>query len=57
MVMRIIISENQLDMMKSKLKRIIDTEGLIDAANILDIPVYRLIDMGVVESYDGKVWI
>jgi hypothetical protein len=55
MVMRIIISENQLDMMKSKLKRIIDTEGLIDAANILDIPVYRLIDMGVVESYDGKV--
>jgi len=53
--MRIIISENQLDVMKSKLKGIIDAEGLEGAAIILDIPIYRLIEWGLVESYDGNL--
>jgi N-methylhydantoinase B/oxoprolinase/acetone carboxylase alpha subunit len=53
--MRIIISENQLDNMKYKLKSLIDEEGLIGAANILDIPVYRLIELGAIEDYQSVI--
>lgn len=53
--MRIIISENQLDKMKYKLKSLIDEEGLIGAANILDIPVYRLIELGAIEDYQSVI--
>jgi hypothetical protein len=58
--MKIIISESQYRILKeSKNKKaitaIIDQMGLQSASEFLGIPVYELIEMGVVESYDGDL--
>jgi hypothetical protein len=59
--MRIIISESQYRILKeSKNKKaitaIIEEMGLLGASEFLGIPVYRLIEMGVVKSYDD-LWL
>jgi hypothetical protein len=47
--MKIIITEEQSDKVKQKLKNIVDKFG----PDSLGIDLYKLIEMGVIEHYDG----
>jgi hypothetical protein len=58
--MKIIINESQYRILKeSKNKKailaIIDQMGLYGASEFLGIPIYELIEMGVVEKYNGDL--
>ena len=58
--MRIIISESQYKILKeSKNKKailaLIEEKGLVGASEFLGMPIYELIEMGVVEKYNGSL--
>jgi hypothetical protein len=58
--MRIIISESQYKILKeSKNKKailaLIEEKGLLGASEFLGVPTYELIEMGVVEKYNGDL--